>query len=187
MWLVAGHYTRREHVDGVLVPKAGLLTVSARASGTVILVNAVEGSSVKAGDPLLTLSGERSSALLGDTSANISAQLRGQKMRLETDLVDTQHLADQQAKDLQMQIGMLQGQVRQLDAQIVIEQRQAASLTELLAKFQPLREKGFVSPLDVQQQQSQELEAESQIKSLSRERYEAQRQEISLVDQLGIL
>jgi membrane fusion protein len=184
MWLSLGEYARRVHVSGVLVPEAGLLTVTARAADTVSQVNVAEGSVVKEGDPLATLSGERSSVAMGDTSANISAQLTQQTERLQADMSGTQHLADQQAQDLRMQQTMLTAQVAQVDAQIAIEKRQAAKLQELLARFEPLKEKGFVSPLDVQQEETQEAEAESQVKALERERYDTQQKLMSAADQL---
>jgi membrane fusion protein len=121
LWLFMGHYTRREHVSGSLVPQAGLLNVIARSAGIVTKIEVTEGSVVHAGDVLLTLSGERSSASMGDTSAAISAQLHQQQKRLLSDLADAQHLADEQADDLRMQQGMLQQQMHQLDAQSAIE------------------------------------------------------------------
>jgi membrane fusion protein len=184
LWLFMGHYTRREHVSGSLVPQAGLLNVIARSAGIVTKIEVTEGSVVHAGDVLLTLSGERSSASMGDTSAAISAQLHQQQKRLLSDLADAQHLADEQADDLRMQQGMLQQQMHQLDAQSAIEQRQANDLLALLQRLQSLGTKGYVSTLDIQQQRTQELDAEQQIKALARQRSESKQQWSSLGDQL---
>ena len=186
-WLALGHYTRREHVDGVLVPKLGLLSVNARTAGTISSLTIYEGQIVHAGDVLLTLSSERSSAALGDTAANISSNLRGQKDRLTADIHDTEQLADQQANDYRMQRGMLQGQVKQLDEQIALEQRQATNLEQTLQKIRPLLEKGYISQFEIQQQESQELDAEGQIKTLVRERYVAQSQLSNVNDELDQL
>lgn len=183
-WLFLGHYTRREHVTGTLVPQAGLITVTSRSAGTVINLRVAEGDVVHAGDALLTISDERNSATLGDTSATISAQLRQQQARLRSDLVDTQHLADEQADDLRMQQRMLQNQNQQTDGQVAIEQRQVAQLTDMLHRFEELGTKGYASALDIQQQRSQELDAESQVKSLVKERSESEEQLKSLGDQL---
>lgn len=186
-WLFFGHYTRREHVTGSLVPQAGLLTVTARSAGTVTALQVAEGSVVHAGDALLTISDERSSAALGDTSAAISAQLRQQQSRLRADLVDTQHLADAQANDLRMQQHMLHTQIQQTDGQLAIEQRQVAQLTDLLHRFEVLGTKGYASALDIEQQRTQELDAESQVKTLTRQRSESEEQLKSLADQLAQL
>lgn len=184
VWLFVGHYTRREHVSGSLVPQAGLLSVTARSAGIVTKIDVVEGAEVHAGDVLLTLSGERSSASMGDTSAAISAQLHQQQTRLQSDLADAQHLAVEQADDLRMQQGMLQQQMQQLDAQSAIEQRQANDLSALLQRLQLLGTKGYASTLDIQQQRTQELDAEQQIKALARQHSESKQQWKSLGDQL---
>lgn len=186
-WLFLGQYTRREHVTGSLVPQAGLLTVTSRNAGTVTGLRVAEGSVVHAGDVLLTISDERSSAALGDTSAAISAQLRQQQARLRVDLANTQRLADAQADDLRMQRHMLQSQIQQTDGQLAIEQRQVAQLTDMLHRFEALGTKGYASALDIQQQRTQELDAESQVKTLARQRSESEEQLKSIGDQLAQL
>jgi membrane fusion protein len=183
-WLFLAHYTRREHVSGSLVPQAGLITVTSRSSGTVADLQVAEGSVVHAGEVLLTVSDERRSVAMGDTSATISAQLRQQQARLRSDLTDTQHLADEQADDLRMQQRMVQKQILQTDSQVAIEQRQVNDLSALLHRLQALGTKGYVSALDIQQQRTQELDAESQLKSLARQRTGSEQQLKGIGDQL---
>lgn len=185
--LFLGNYTRREHVTGSLVPQAGLISIIARSAGTVTGIYVAEGSQVHAGEALLTVSGERSSAAFGDTSAAISKDLSRQQARLQADLVDTKTLANQQAVDLHMQQRMLQYQIQQSGAQLAIEQRQVQDLSSLLARLQTLGSKGYVSALDIQQQRTQEMDAEGQVKSLARTRSESKQQLASVGDQLAQL
>ena len=184
IWLFVGHYTQRQHVSGSLVPQAGLLTITARNAGTVTKIDVAEGAVVHAGEALLTISGERSSAAMGDTSAMISAQLKQQQDRLRSDLANTQHLADEQADDLRMQQRMLRNQIQQVDAQQAIEQRQANDLSALLQRLQALGTKGYISALDIQQQSTQKQNAEGQVKALARQRSESQQQLHGVSDQL---
>ena len=186
-WLFIGQYTRREHVSGSLVPQAGLLTVTARTAGTVQQVRVLEGATVHAGDALLTVSGERSSVSMGDTAADISAQLRQQQTQLRSSLMDARQLATEQARDLHMQQKMLSQQLQQLDAQSAIEQRQVGDLSVLLHRFESLGDKGYVSALQIQQQRTQELDAEQQVKELARQRSASRQQWISAGDQLAQL
>lgn len=186
-WLFAGQYTRREHVAGSLVPQAGLLTLTARSAGTVTSVAIADGTAVHAGEALLTVSDDRSSASMGNTSVVISAQLRQQQARLQADLADTQHLANEQADDLRMQQHMLANQIRQVDAQLAIEQRQVGNLSVLLHRLQALGTQGYVSALEIQQQRTQQLDAKGQIKSLARQRLESEQQLKRIVDQLAQL
>lgn len=186
-WLFLGSYTRRERVAGTLVPQAGLLTVTAHTAGTVSALHVAEGNMVHAGEALLTIADERNSATMGDTSAVISTQLRQQQTRLHSDIDDTQTLASEQAADLRMQQHMLQNQIAQVDGQLAIEQRQVDDLSGLLHRLQALGTQGYVSALDIQQQRTQELDAEGQVKSLARQHSESEQQLKSVGDQLAQL
>lgn len=186
-WLFVGHYTRREHVVGSLVPQAGLLVVNARTAGTLTKLNVAEGAEVSAGDALLTISGDRSSVSMGETAAAISTQQHRVKDHLESAIVDTSRIGDEQEDDLRMQQRMLRSQIKQLDEQADIQHRQVQDLTAMLHRLQALGTKGYVSALDVQQQRTQELNAEEQVKSLMRQRSESERQLNSIGDQLAQL
>jgi membrane fusion protein len=183
-WLCLGHYTRREHVSGSLVPQAGLITVTGRSADTVMRIAVTEGSVVHQGGVLFTVSGERSSATMGDTAREITQQLKSEQVRLQADLSNAQHLADEQADDLRMQLRMLQNQIQQLDGQIGIETKESQDLASLLGRFESLQDKGYVSPLDVQQQRTQKMEADQQVKALTRQRFESEQQMQGVSDQL---
>ncbi|MGH8279590.1 MAG: HlyD family secretion protein [Gammaproteobacteria bacterium] len=184
LWLFLGHYTQRERVTGTLVPQAGLLNITARDAGTVTKVAVSEGAQVRAGAPLLTISSDRNSASMGDTSAAINTQLGKQRNKLQSDLVDTRAVAKEQAVDLHMQQRMLRTQIGQLNAQLVIEQDEAGKLSHLLRRFQTLVGKGYVSALQVQEQREQVSSAETEMDELERERSQAEQQLASVGDQL---
>jgi membrane fusion protein len=54
--LIGGHYTRHERADGALVPSDGLLTLSPVSPGLVERLLVMEGSIVRAGQPLVEIS-----------------------------------------------------------------------------------------------------------------------------------
>ena len=184
LWLLLGTYTRREHVEGNLVPQAGLINISARSIGIVSSVDVSEGALVKKGNALVALSGERSSTAMGDTSANISRNLRSQQEQLNEDLENTQRLGGQQKFDLEMQQRMLQQQIEQVGAQLAIEQKEASDQAEMLRRIESLGPKGYISALQIQQQRTQEMDAEQQVKALERQRTEEEQQLKSVQDQL---
>ena len=185
--LIFGHYTKRESAAGTLVPAAGLLEVTAAAGGIVSEVAITEGSSVHAGDPVITLSVERISATLGNTAQIVTEQLKLQRARLDADVVDQEKLEREQTTGFENRIGSLRAQLSQLDGQIAIQQRQAVSARSLLEKIAPLRTKGYVSAVQIQQQESAALDAESTSKALARQRLDAQQQLTAAQDQLSQL
>ena len=131
LFLVFGHYTRRETVTGELAPSAGLLNVMAPRAGTIAKLHVHDGQRVGAGDVLVELSSNQDSAALGDTRALVGQELDAQRARLQADLTDQQQLAHQQAS-------ALQGQLTQIDAQLDIAQKQVTSNQHLLPRIEPL-------------------------------------------------
>lgn len=175
-FLAFGHYTRRERVSGQLLPVEGLLSVGSPNSGTVTQVLVHEGASVHRGDALVEVSGELDSAALGGTRALVSAQLRVQRSRLEADIDDQQHLADEQAQGLRARIASLRDQAAQVDAQLALQRKQTDSAQQLLDKIAPLRDKGYVSAIQIQQEETGVLAARSQLKALQRQRLDVRQQ-----------
>jgi membrane fusion protein len=186
-WLVFGSYTRREHVTGLLIPQAGLLAVTANAIGTVNRVLVSEGEHVHAGDPLITLSGEHVSEMLGDTGINISVQLRNEQAELKKDISDTQSLAAKQGEDIRAQLVKIKGQLRQLEDQADIQQQQIQNEQKLLDKIGPLLEKGYVVLFQIQQERNTLLSEETQAKAIQQQHFLIEQQAIALRGQLDQL
>jgi membrane fusion protein len=175
-FLTFGHYTRRERVTGQLVPVGGLLSIGSPNGGTVAKVLVHEGQAVHRGDALVEVSGELDSASLGGTRALVSAQLRVQRTRLEADLDDQRHLADEQAQGLRTRIASLRDQAAQVDAQLALQRKQTDSAQQLFDKIAPLRDKGYVSAIQIQQEEANLLGDRSQLKALQRQRLDVRQQ-----------
>lgn len=175
-WMAFGHYTRRIHAAGILVPAAGLVEVNARLAGTFSELSVAEGTRVRRGDVLGTIVAERTSAGGEQVAALISAGVRRQQQELRTairngDLVDEQTLAD-----LRHSLVIATSQHQQVDEQLALAQRQVRASQELLDKIEPLRSKGYVSAFQFQQQQAQAIDAQNQLKVLTRQRSDIEQQ-----------
>lgn len=187
LFLFFGHYTRRETVLGQLVPSAGLLNIAAPSAGTVTSVRVRDGQAVKAGDVLLQLSGEQDSAALGDTHALVAQQMDLQRSRLQADLLNQKQLSTQQAGALQSKAVLLHSQLAQIAGQLAIQQQQVTSNQQLLARIKPLAAKGFVSAVQIQQQEAAVLNAQAQYKVLVRQQLDTRQQLDATQQQLAQL
>lgn len=182
LFLVFGHYTRREAVTGQLVPSEGLLNLHATAAGLVNRVWVRDGQTVKQGDPLIEISGEQDSAKLGSTHALVGQQLEAQRLRLQADLQTKAQLTAQQADALRDKSALLRAQLEQIAGQLAIQKEQADSAQQLLERIRPLGSKGYVSALQLQQQQTTAYNAQTQHKTLLRQQLEI-RQELDATQQ----
>ena len=183
-WLFAGHYTQRVHVTGLLVPRAGLISLTANTVGVVDHVAAAEGDRVVAGQILVSLSGEHTSKALGNTAAGVSTQLQRQAGSLRQDIGDALTLRDKQAEDNRTQQTLLRDQLTQIDAQIAIEKKQMALVQDLVNKWSGLVAGGYIPALQVEQEQSALLADESQLRSLQQQHAGTRQQLSALDDQL---
>ena len=184
LFLIFGHYTRRTEVTGQLQPSAGMLILPAQTTGTVNRTLVHEGERVKAGQPLVEISADLVSASMGDTHAVVSAQLRAQRAQIRTTLANLQPQAKEQARDLRTRIGLLRAQVRQIGDQLTLQREQAATATGFVAKIKPVLEKGVISIAQFNAYQSQALTQQAQVKTLERQRLDADQQLSSLQAQL---
>lgn len=176
LFLVLGHYTRRETVSGQLVPSAGLLNVTAPSAGTITRLRVHDGQAVKAGEVLLELSSDQDSAALGDTHALVGQQLDAQRAGLQADLLNQQQLTQQQADALRAKVSLLHAQLTQIGGQLGIQQQQVTSNQQLLARIEPLGAKGYASVLQIQQQKAAVLDAQAQYKALVRQQLDTRQQ-----------
>lgn len=176
LFMVYGHYTKRDRVSGELVPSSGLLNVTSATGGVVTAVDVREGQHVRRGDPLVEMSGDTDSASLGDIRARISARLRAQQHALEADVRTQTATVEQQRRQLKDALAMLESQKAQVVAQEAIQQEQVGSDQTLLRRIEPLESKGYVSAFQVQQQHNALLQAKTQLKSLTRQRLQIAQQ-----------
>ncbi len=187
LFLCFGHYTRRETVTGQLVPSAGLLNIAAPSIGTITRLHVNDGQMVKAGDALLELSSQQDSAALGDTHAIVGQQLDAQRERLQADLLNQTQLSQQQGAALSAKMTLLRAQLTQIDGQLDIQQQQVTSNQQLLDRIKPLGAQGYVSIMQIQQQEAALLNAQAQYKTLMRQQLDTRQQIDATQQQLAQL
>src|SRR5690606_227374 len=138
--LALGGYTRKERVQGRLVPRAGLLQVTATGPATVVRLQVREGQAVAVGKPLLELSAERDSPALParGVGESIDRQLRKQQRSLsgELDAVDDSQRLQREALD--RRIALLEDQLGAASTEQALRQRQAADAAALIERIRPL-------------------------------------------------
>lgn len=186
-WLCLGHYTRREHVTGSLVPQAGLLMMGAQAAGVVTRVAVKPGQGVRAGETLVTISSDRASAAAGETGAAVAKSLQEQQAQIRATLAALPKQSSDQAKDLRRRIAMLGTQVVQFGAQLVLQRKEASASADLLSKISPLHRRGIISTVEFDQYQATALSQQAGIKTIENERLDAEQQRSQLQAELAQL
>ena len=168
-FVVLGEYTRRTRVTGQLVPSLGLASVTAPGVGTLAQVRVQEGQRVLAGDVLAVVATPRSTLAGGDTAQATLAAI-AQRQDSVVHSYASQRLQLQAQQDgLRARIASAQAEQRQVQAQLATRRRQQALAEQTLGRFRALREKQYVTDLQLQQQQSLALEQLGEVQSLERQ------------------
>lgn len=186
-WLLVGSYTRRVHVSGILTPSTGVIEARSRIAGGVDRVLVKEGGQVRAGDPLVILTGERSSESIGDTATEVAASLTDQQKRIQDDIKVANNVSKMEREALVRKKGILKRQGAEINSQLAIVARQVAAQSDMLERIKPLAAKGYVSQWQIEQQALQVMDSEAQLRVLRRNQLDVIQQESDVAKQLSQL
>lgn len=170
LFLAFAHYTRRETVAGSLVPDAGLLNVVSVSPGIIKALRVRNGQHVKTGDVLVEIHADRDSASLGPSAGRVAVELSRQREALESDIDAQDRLGKERYAALDARIASLRAQTVQLDGQVDVQRQLVTSAAALLDRIRPLSSKGFVSAVQIQQQEASLLDARGRLRELERQR-----------------
>jgi membrane fusion protein len=179
-----GHYTRKAHIGGWLVPERGLVQVFAPQAGVVTQLNAQEGREVQAGDPLLVLSAELQSRTLGATHMEIARRLGERRRSLWEERSRRMLLQAQQARSLRARLEALDSEVAQLDSDIALQRSRMALAVQSEAREQELRQLDLISEEQLQAAQERRLDQDAKLGVLERSRIAADRDRLTLTGEL---
>ncbi|MGK3146105.1 MULTISPECIES: HlyD family efflux transporter periplasmic adaptor subunit [Xanthomonas] len=166
--LCLGSFTRHEAVNGALVPDRGLLTLTPLSAGIVSNAFVAEGARVRAGEPIVEISGEQDSTSLGDTQASVISQLEIKRGRLNADLQAQNQLYAAQQRDLGRRVALLQAQMDNTAEQIRLQRQRADSALGLYEQWVSAAEKGILTKVQLLQQQDIAIQNQAQLKELQK-------------------
>ena len=174
-FFIFGSYTKRETAIGQLMPAKGIMNVASITAGTVMDIKVQEGQMVKKGDSLATISSEVFTAL-GQTREKVAQQLQLQRDRLKVDLESQDKLFAEEMSGLTERERLLSSQLKQLEIQKQQRARQARLARGQQKKLSLMREEGYASNSQVEQQEAAVIDAEARLQDIARQQLEVQQQ-----------
>jgi membrane fusion protein len=165
-----GSYTRRERVDGFLAVDGGAARIMAPEIGTLTELRVKEGDEVAAGAVIARVSLEHSTASGASTSELVQRELSNRVTALTAEKERVRQLADQQREQLEARSADLRKEIQQADVQIRVQQTRVASAADDLRRTQKLIAAGFVSETALTQKRADELDQQSKLEALRRDR-----------------
>jgi membrane fusion protein len=166
-------FARKETVGGVLMPVGGVLRLVAPQAGVVVATPAAQGSRVAAGQAVVQLSAEQSSAT-GPTQEAVARSLASRQGRLSDELRQQGQQARQQAAALDARAAVVAAGLAQQEREIALQRERVQLVRDVAARYPELVRSGAVSPVEAAEKQTELLDQQSRLSELERARGAAQ-------------
>ncbi|WP_095078420.1 HlyD family secretion protein [Pseudomonas sp. Irchel s3h17] len=177
-----GTYSRKATANGLLMPEQGMLRLASASTGLLTEVLIKEGQTVRAGQTLFVVSGERISKT-GDTQALISEQLNQRVLVLERNrtlanerLTGQLRMLDSRLAAISEELSQFFEEVRLLGRRVNLAETHQQRQRELVAA-------GFISVAQLQQGEGELLTLQGQQQSIQRARASLNRERMELLAQ----
>src|SRR6185436_5962427 len=182
--LFFGEFTRKAHINGWLVPQDGLMRVFTPQAGVITSMLVHEGQPVREGDRLLTLSAEMRSSALGATQEQIVRQLEQRSAALGSERVQRERLLAQQRRDYGARLAALKDEREQISQDIELMRSRIALSEENVQMNRELHQQGFISRQRLQMVEGDQLEQQTRLGNLKRQRIALEREQAQLEGEL---
>jgi membrane fusion protein len=172
-------FARKATVTGIVVPSKGVNRILSPQTGTVAKLNVAEGQDVKVGDPIFTISSERS-ADGGAVQATVTASLvaRVEKLRRELDQVGGQ--ATNKQHELANKVTSINASLKQLEHELTLQRDKLRLARDISARVSELAKSGNMSKITAAEKEADVLEQQSRLSTLEVQRQAMLREMTSL-------
>ena len=179
-FLFYGDYTRKERIQGWLVPDQGLIQIFAPQASVITELQVKDGDDVAKGEPLLVLSTELRSETVGATLEEVTSRLRSRRNSLIMERGQKEAIYRQSIISIANRLVSLDIEKAHRNKEIDV-QRQRVDLADAnVERLKQLRERGLIAGQRWQQVEDERLDNLSRLEALERERAEADQQWLTL-------
>jgi membrane fusion protein len=172
-------YTSKVEVDGVLLPRQGLVRIPAPKRGQVLYASVSEGDRVKAGQVLFAIRGDSLTDEGSDTSAVVTRSLAERKSSALQERQEIQRRADESSRETTAKVAQLAQQAAQVESAIALQSDSLVSAKASADRVHKLFSSRYVSQLDVSHQDDLVLQASLRLDDLRRTQSSLRQQVIS--------
>jgi membrane fusion protein len=169
-FLAWGEYTKKTRISGFLTPRDGLIRVVVPQSGTVLERRVSDGQAVNRGDVLFVISHDHGTAAHPEAQAAITQQLSLRKQSLRADLEKQRSMSEEHEADLRRRLSLLRGEIAQLQSEGETQSHRLRSAQSAYRRFEELKERGFVSELQLQQRDDERVDQQAKLQAVERTR-----------------
>ena len=168
VYIFWGEYTRKTHVVGYLSPTTGMIRIYSPQLGTIQEKHVREGQVVKQGDPLLTISSERTTSNAREAQAAMLTELKQRQVSLRYEQGKQSEIDALTGTSITARIRGLENEIRETQAQLALQSSRVASAERMVVRYQQLVAERFMSEVALQEKQEALLDQRNQLVQIKR-------------------
>lgn len=169
LFLIFGDYTRRVRVAGQVQLSHKVAHVVSGVTGTILKKYIIEGQIVKEGDPLYLIDADKNSLNNGQTQEAISADLSYQMRQLEADKQRQREIFREETERIDKDVANTKAQLSSTLSQLEILRQKYSIDSVSLSRYTQLHDAGYLSDVQHEQRQQDNLELKAKIAGLVRD------------------
>lgn len=155
-------FTRKETVQGVLVPENGLLRVTAPQAGVLTTAHVSDGQSVSTGEVLFVLSGERASAS-GLTQATVAQTLSERQSQIDQELRQHAEQSTNQGKVLDQRMANMLASLQLMDRELSLQRERIQLARDIAQRYPELVRSGAVSEVEAKEKSAELIDQQARL------------------------
>ena len=167
-FLFTAEYSRKETVRGFLMPNKGVIKSFATQGGTIERLLVEEGDLVEKGQALATMIIHQNSADGLSLSSKLQKQLTSQLTLLDEEISQYQSIQIQENQKLENKASALKNEKTALESQFTLANEKLELLLSQQRDVEQLKNNGFISKFEKENQQQALLEAKQQKQNIAR-------------------
>jgi membrane fusion protein len=175
-FLVWGRYSRKQAVEGYLLPDEGLIKIYAPTGGIVVKRAVEPEQRVHKGDVLFVVSTRRSSLGTVDIGSSLIADAINSKQTLRSQIDKAEKLKAARVKQIEARTKAYKGELAATQGRIKTETQRLTVIKKNLGRLKPLLKAHLVAPSDYQKQYEKVLGQRSTIQALKKTALDLKRQ-----------
>jgi membrane fusion protein len=169
LFLFVAQYARKEIAVGYLTPTTGTAKIFAPERGTIKAVHVEEGSTVREGQPLLTIDTDQIAADGNDVNASMLNTLRSQKAFIAENINREEERTGSERERLRALVRGLGAEISELQSQIELQTERLKVVDSDFDAAAQLKSKGVMSAVDFRRREVQVLEHKQAISALNQQ------------------
>ncbi len=173
------NYTSKVEVEGVLLPREGLVRVPAPKTGQLLYSTASEGKRVKAGDILFAIRADSMTDSGADTSTVVKRTLSERRDATMQEKREIEARAAGRANESTARRNEISQQISELSSEIKIQQSAVVLAEASAERVRKLFASRYVSQFDVNREEDLVLQAKLRLAGLKRNLSSLRQEEIS--------